>query len=50
MSVTEERLTELPLDFVKSFYTETNNTVKEEVGDLDSLRSVDSSGASQDPT
>ncbi|KAL5269352.1 hypothetical protein ACHWQZ_G002992 [Mnemiopsis leidyi] len=46
MSVTEERLTELPLDFVKSFYTETNNMVKEEVGDLDSLRSVDSSGAS----
>ena len=40
MAVTEERLTDVPLEFLQSFYTETNNTVKEEVGELDNLGSV----------
>lgn len=31
MAVTEERLTELPLDFVKSFYSETNEQIRQEV-------------------
>lgn len=50
MAITEERLTEIPLEFVKSFYSETNNQVKLEVGnEFDSLRSLVSDDVVEEP-